>query len=156
MSERRPPGTGTVYLDRDGVWWAAIYVGRKRVRRRCYSREDAEVALAEMIDLHRNEVGRMYHLVRTGQWTHPVKRGPERYPRSGVTTSVRFAVFDRDGFRCTYCGATPQTARLVVDHVLPVAAGGTDEMDNLTTACQPCNAGKARRQLQVLPDRLVG
>lgn len=157
MSDRRPPGTGSIYQASDGVWWAAIYVGQRRVRRRRYTREDAELALAEMIQTHRDEVGWMYHLARTGQATRPARPGSRRHlPRHGVTLQVRFAVLQRDGFRCSYCGATSQTAQLVVDHVVPIAAGGSDEMINLTTACIACNHGKAGRRLDVLPGGLTG
>jgi 5-methylcytosine-specific restriction endonuclease McrA len=34
---------------------------------------------------------------------------------------------------------------LHVDHVVPVAAGGTTTEDNLLTACEECNLGKAAR-----------
>lgn len=60
-----------------------------------------------------------------------------------ITAASRFRVLLRDGFRCTYCGATPADgAKLVVDHVLPRAAGGANADTNLTTACSACNAGK--------------
>jgi len=55
---------------------------------------------------------------------------------------LRFEIFKRDGFRCVYCGATPVDSPLHIDHVTPLAAGGTDDPDNLATACQNCNAGK--------------
>ncbi|WP_412758748.1 HNH endonuclease [Metabacillus fastidiosus] len=29
-----------------------------------------------------------------------------------------------------------------VDHVIPVSKGGTDNRNNLVTACQDCNSGK--------------
>jgi hypothetical protein len=32
---------------------------------------------------------------------------------------------------------------LVVDHVIPVALGGSDDPSNLTACCRDCNAGKA-------------
>jgi hypothetical protein len=38
--------------------------------------------------------------------------------------------------------------RLHVDHVKPVASGGTNEPRNLATACQDCNLGKAANELQ--------
>ena len=41
--------------------------------------------------------------------------------------------------------------RLNVDHVLPVALGGSDEPENLTTACSDCNAGKS----SIGPDQAV-
>ncbi|MFS4103770.1 HNH endonuclease [Streptomyces sp. PD-S100-1] len=40
---------------------------------------------------------------------------------------------------CAYCGA----ASSHVDHVFPVAKGGTDHWWNLVRACEPCNKAKA-------------
>lgn len=56
---------------------------------------------------------------------------------------MRFAIFRRDGFACRYCGGMAPTAKLVVDHVVPVARGGSGHHSNLITACFECNAGKA-------------
>lgn len=55
---------------------------------------------------------------------------------------LRFRVFERDRFRCRYCGRTPAEATLVIDHVLPVSKEGTWDIDNLVTACNECNLGK--------------
>jgi len=57
----------------------------------------------------------------------------------------RFHVLARCGFRCTYCGRSPKVdgVSLVVDHVVAVANGGSSDDDNLTAACEDCNAGKA-------------
>lgn len=60
-----------------------------------------------------------------------------------VNKRLRYEVLKRDGFRCTYCGAAPLERQLHVDHVVPVALGGTDIPENLTTACEDCNSGKA-------------
>jgi len=59
-----------------------------------------------------------------------------------ISTRLRFEILRRDNFRCTYCGATPDEGELHIDHVVPVALGGTDIAQNLTTACAPCNTGK--------------
>lgn len=40
---------------------------------------------------------------------------------------------------CVCCGAT---TRLVVDHVLPVSKGGTDDISNVQPLCKPCNSRK--------------
>lgn len=56
---------------------------------------------------------------------------------------LRFEILKRDGFRCRYCGVTPLAGALRVDHVHPVAAGGSDDPVNLVTACFDCNAGKS-------------
>ncbi len=61
-----------------------------------------------------------------------------------LTKRTRFEVLRRDGYRCRYCGATaPEGATLTVDHVTPVALGGTDAPSNLVAACRDCNAGKS-------------
>ena len=60
-----------------------------------------------------------------------------------VSKSLRFAVLTRDGYTCRYCGAKPQDVELHVDHVVPVALGGSDVPENLVAACAPCNSGKA-------------
>ena len=67
--------------------------------------------------------------------------------------SLRFAVMERDGYRCRYCGATAKDGiRLEVDHLLPVAKAGETTLDNLVTACEPCNRGKAARVVKAPPN----
>lgn len=72
---------------------------------------------------------------------------PPAAKRVSLTKKLRFEVFKRDGFRCQYCGAAAPAVLLVVDHIHPVAEGGTNDILNLLTACQPCNAGKGKRTL---------
>lgn len=62
--------------------------------------------------------------------------------RVPLSRKARFDIFRRDNFSCQYCGAHPAYSELRVDHVHPVAKGGTNEKQNLITACHPCNAGK--------------
>ena len=65
-----------------------------------------------------------------------------------VSTRTRFAVFDRDGFQCVYCGrGKDDGVQLHVDHKLALANGGTNDMDNLVTACADCNLGKSDKKL---------
>jgi hypothetical protein len=59
-----------------------------------------------------------------------------------VRPSIRFEVFKRDGFACQYCGRTVPDVILELDHILPKAEGGGDEITNLITACWDCNRGK--------------
>lgn len=75
--------------------------------------------------------------------------------REPISKKLRFDVFKRDGFACKYCGATPsETVVLEVDHIHPVASGGTNEIDNLLTACFACNRGKGAEPLSVIPQSL--
>jgi hypothetical protein len=76
--------------------------------------------------------------------------------RTAISKRLRFEVFKRDSFRCQYCGATPsETVLLEVDHIHPVAEGGTNDIDNLVTACQACNRGKSAVLLSVVPQTLA-
>lgn len=67
--------------------------------------------------------------------------------RKAASKRLRFAVFARDGFSCRYCGQQSDAVPLVVDHMIPVVAGGTNDIENLITACEPCNQGKAATTL---------
>lgn len=58
-----------------------------------------------------------------------------------VSKRTRFEVLRRDGFTCRYC--RNDSNPLTVDHVVPVALGGTDTPDNLVACCRDCNTGKA-------------
>lgn len=60
-------------------------------------------------------------------------------PRVPVPRSMRARVFERDGFACRSCGAIEP---LSIDHVLPWALGGTNDIDNLQTLCVSCNSRK--------------
>lgn len=73
--------------------------------------------------------------------------------RKAISDSIRWTVFARDGFRCRYCGrqAGQEGVSLAVDHVLSVAEGGDNRMDNLVTACRSCNGGKSARSVEGAP-----
>lgn len=58
---------------------------------------------------------------------------------------LRDEVFRRDGYRCQYCGA--EDAPLEPDHVHPVIRGGSNDLENLVTACRPCNRSKGSKTL---------
>lgn len=59
-----------------------------------------------------------------------------------VSRRLRFEILRRDGHTCRYCGAAAPDVPLTVDHVVPVALGGTNDPSNLVCACRDCNSGK--------------
>jgi hypothetical protein len=69
-----------------------------------------------------------------------------------LSVQKRFSVLKRDNFTCQYCGKAG--GRLEVDHVKPICQGGSNEMENLKTACFECNRGKTGARLdQVTTER---
>jgi hypothetical protein len=67
--------------------------------------------------------------------------------RKAISKTTRFEVLKRDRFTCRYCGAQAPAVVLVMEHVVPVAEGGTNDIMNLVAACEPCNQGKGARLL---------
>jgi 5-methylcytosine-specific restriction endonuclease McrA len=59
----------------------------------------------------------------------------------GVKFSRR-NVYQRDGYRCQYCGDKKPARELSYDHVVPRSAGGRTTWDNIVSACKSCNARK--------------
>lgn len=60
-----------------------------------------------------------------------------------VSKRLRYEILKRDNHACRYCGGSAPDVKLTVDHVVPVALGGTDDPSNLVAACVDCNAGKS-------------
>lgn len=73
---------------------------------------------------------------------------------SAILTENKLLMTERES--CAYCGAAE---RLEWEHVIPLAAGGRDTIDNLVRACRSCNAAKGARDpyqwLLDQPDREV-
>lgn len=67
--------------------------------------------------------------------------------RKSLSKKIRFEVFKRDSFSCQYCGNKAPDVLLEVDHIQPVAQGGTNDLLNLITSCFDCNRGKSDRGL---------
>jgi 5-methylcytosine-specific restriction endonuclease McrA len=59
----------------------------------------------------------------------------------------RELIFERDDYRCVYCGECFEAEALTVDHVQPRMRGGDGSAGNLVTACGGCNARKGGLRL---------
>ena len=71
----------------------------------------------------------------------------QRPKRNPLSERFRFAVMQRDHFRCRYCGRSSETTILEIDHLRSVADQGTNDAQNLVTACQSCNRSKGARSV---------
>jgi 5-methylcytosine-specific restriction endonuclease McrA len=67
------------------------------------------------------------------------RRARERGAAGRWTASDWTDLLVRYGHRCAYCGAT---GSLTVDHRVPLARGGSNEVDNILPACGWCNRSK--------------
>ncbi len=72
---------------------------------------------------------------------------------SRIAESVRQQVITRAHGLCEYC----QSAQLIIvsieiDHIIPEAKGGSDELENLCLACRGCNSFKQDFQHGIDPE----
>ncbi|MGB2923698.1 MAG: HNH endonuclease [Limnothrix sp.] len=70
----------------------------------------------------------------------------EKTPRIPIPTSVRQYVYQRDNYQCQRCGQPHHETKLSVDHIIPLAKGGSNDISNLQTLCLSCNQKKGSRQ----------
>lgn len=64
---------------------------------------------------------------------------PDERRREPIPRDVRRAVWTRDGGACVDCG---EQFELQFDHVIPLALGGANTIDNLQVLCGDCNRAK--------------
>lgn len=69
---------------------------------------------------------------------HGLRRSDLTWAESGL--------LNRDGWLCANCGA--DCGLLTIDHIVPVANGGTDIMDNFQWLCLTCNGSKSDHGLE--------
>ena len=78
-------------------------------------------------------------------------------PREYISVELDRRIRTAAGHRCGYC-LSPQRlvmARLEIEHIIPVALGGTDEESNLWLSCSLCNRAKARRIAAADPESQI-
>lgn len=107
----------------------------------CAPREDVVSALNSL-----RQWGHMHGTVG-GHWSivgfQHVRPTPAPTTRKPIKASLRATVWARDNLTCLECGAMEG---LTIDHIVPVSAGGGNEIDNLQTLCMPCNIKKGVKQ----------
>lgn len=67
-----------------------------------------------------------------------------RVGRQTLNRRQEAEVFSRFNSRCAMCGKSPKEhgVVLVIDHIVPLEWGGSNDQDNLQPLCEPHNAGK--------------
>lgn len=73
--------------------------------------------------------------------------GKSRTKRGSIPPEMRKAIYARDSGTCQFCGAYGEGVELTIDHLVPVAKGGLDDITNYVTACRDCNEKKADKSL---------
>jgi len=69
------------------------------------------------------------------------------YRRTSTSTAYRNIIIDylvkRDGLICTMCNELIEDTKYHIDHIIPVALGGLDIMENIRLTHPTCNMGQS-------------
>ena len=112
--------------------WRAAHREEHNAERRDYYARHREQTLAQSAQYHREhpEVGRA-----RGQ-----NYRARRFAATGSFTPLQWLeLVAFHGGRCAYCG---KTEALEADHRVPLARGGSNDIENILPACHTCNARK--------------
>jgi len=77
--------------------------------------------------------------------TRGINRAETGYERTPILSNA--ALFRRDRQICLYCGQRFSIRELTRDHVVPRSRGGTDDWENVVSACLTCNQRKGSLNL---------
>jgi hypothetical protein len=62
--------------------------------------------------------------------------------RTSFTANQRLAILKRFNFKCNKCQCDITDNKFDIDHIIPLANGGTNKADNLQPLCKPCHGDK--------------
>lgn len=71
--------------------------------------------------------------------------------RKQFTVAERTTIYNRNKGRCAICGRFVPYDEFTVDHIIPLAKGGNNDLNNLQCACKVCNLIKQ----DILPEDLI-
>lgn len=135
----------------------AVWLGRSSAAvprcRECRSPQHGDVAMYKKRGCRcaecRAAVARHHRerRVRAKAAGKPVRRGG-----SWISRRDRSYIYMRDNFCCQLCGARVtleadymDALAPTIDHIVPKALGGGDEIENLRLACRQCNSSRGAR-----------
>lgn len=77
-----------------------------------------------------------------------LQRARKRNSIGSFTKTQWLKLCERANNICLKCGLT---AKLTVDHVVPLSKGGNNFIENLQPLCKPCNSSKNKKEIDYRP-----
>lgn len=94
----------------------------------------------EKLSMQFNAPLKHYHVINLDTPTSNIS-----YKKKKINHKVRQEVYERDKYRCVYCG---DYKNLTLDHRYPESLGGEATVDNLVTSCDKCNSKKGTKIIE--------
>lgn len=143
MKTRAHGSGGLYFVSSQNLWRAVVDLGRDDTgkRRQWTSSSRDREAVERRLTAKLRELGRKPvdpHALR------PARSRIERLRAAGPrATRAEIRNLRRDApKKCPYCGVRMDAFNSVIDHMVAVARGGSDAIENLQVICWECNAEK--------------
>jgi 5-methylcytosine-specific restriction endonuclease McrA len=65
--------------------------------------------------------------------------------RKKLPENTRLSIYAKHDYKCANCGVDLRLVKPHIDHIIPIAKGGPDTLENLQALCQNCNLKKGAR-----------
>jgi len=124
------------------TYWDSLNQQQEHYAEGVYMSRDGHVVICSICA---DEIANLYNEAHGGVWlTWPnPPQPPNRRDKWKIRPGLRREVYERDVYRCRYCGAG---RNLGIDHVIPITDERcTNDLSNLVTCCQSCNSSKGSR-----------
>jgi hypothetical protein len=80
-----------------------------------------------------------------------IENDKKKNGRVNISPKLRKEVLQRDNYKCVFCGATANDAKIEVDHIIPISIINElfldvnlyEDKSNLCATCENCNRGKS-------------
>jgi 5-methylcytosine-specific restriction endonuclease McrA len=73
------------------------------------------------------------------------RRARKQNAEGSFTVQEWRTVKQAQDYRCKHCGRREPEIKLTVDHIVPLAQGGSNYISNIQALCRQCNSGKRDR-----------
>ena len=81
--------------------------------------------------------------------------GKNGISRKGFSAEIRNDVYERTQGKCALCGKFVRFDQFTIDHIIPLAKGGTNDRNNLQCTCKRFNAMKQDFSQDEFIDRMI-
>jgi 5-methylcytosine-specific restriction endonuclease McrA len=137
-------------------------VGRKYSEERCRKISESRKGI-KFSDEHRQKLSEKKKMANHPKWKGGISKLPEyvawhsrrrrlRKMNAPGSHSVEdwIEMKKKFDFTCQICGRKEPEIKLTEDHIIPLARGGSDDIDNIQPLCLPCNQSKSYRLPELL------
>ena len=132
---------------------ATACVAAERLRRQWIGMDISDMAYKLVKERLANEVSFMGTVLHDIQyWSAESVTESQSPPKP---TSHKHLLYGQQEARCAMCSTFTQFNVMEVDHIVPRAEGGGDELENLQLLCRPCNATKGTSEDSVAKANMI-